>query len=102
MEAGVVVVAVGVVFVVEVGDGAGAVAFSAAGGKVVSAGVAGSAHSLEQALNSAPPLAGLFLFSHASDKNLAPNPNMRARRQKAWQMGEPGGEYRHPMGDILG
>jgi hypothetical protein len=56
----VVVVAVGVVFAVEVGDGA--VAFNAAGGKVVSAGVAGSAHSLEQALNSAPPLAGLFVL----------------------------------------
>jgi hypothetical protein len=65
VEAGVVVVvAVGVVFavVVEVGDGAGAVAFSAAGGKVVGAGVAGSTHSLEQALNSAPPLAGLFVL----------------------------------------
>jgi hypothetical protein len=57
----VVVVAVGVV-VVEVGDGAGAVAFSAAGGEVVSAGVAGSAHSLQQALNSAPSLAGLLLW----------------------------------------
>jgi hypothetical protein len=45
--------------VVEVGDGAGAVAFSAAGGKVVGAGVAGSTHSLEQALNSAP-LSGAF------------------------------------------
>ena len=54
VEAGaVVVVAVGVVFAVEVGDGA--VAFSAAGGKVVSAGVAGSTHYLKQFLNSARP-----------------------------------------------
>ena len=53
----VVVVAVGLVVVVAVGLAVevGAVAFSAAGGEVDSAGVAGSAHSLEQALNSAPP-----------------------------------------------
>jgi hypothetical protein len=57
----VVVVVVGVVVGVEVGDGAGAVPFGAAGGKMVSAGVAGSAHSLEQALNSAP-LSGAFCF----------------------------------------
>ena len=62
----VVVVAVGVVVGVvaavgAVGAGAGAVPFGAAGGKMVSAGVAGSAHSLEQALNSAP-LSGAFCF----------------------------------------
>jgi hypothetical protein len=55
-----VVVAVGAVVV---GDAAGAVVpFSAAGGEVVSAGVAGSAHSLEQNKCSiSPALAGLFL-----------------------------------------
>ena len=43
VEAGVVVIVVTVVGV-ESEDGVGAVAFSAAGGKMVSAGVAGSAH----------------------------------------------------------